>query len=131
MNNVTLVGRLVRDVEVGSSGVGRFTLAVDRAFKGRDGQKQTDFIRCTAWGQSAEFLAKYSSKGRLVSVVGSIRVSEYSDKDGNNRTSVEVNADRVALLDSQREPQSAIPDGLVAPTKQAQISDDDDLFGND
>lgn len=108
INRTVLVGRLTRDPELKYTGngipVATFTLACDRP-KRRDaeGERQTDFIRCVAWRQSAEFLSNYGSKGRLTGVDGRIQVRQYEASDGQQRTSVEVVANSVQLLDRKPE----------------------------
>ncbi len=99
MNKAVLVGRLARDPDVKaiSSGttVAGFTLAVDRRFKNKAGQKEADFIPVTVWGKAAEFVAEYVKKGALVSVSGRIQVRTYDDKEGNKRYVTEIVADEV------------------------------------
>lgn len=88
MNNVSLIGRLVRDPEVRYSQgekatcVAKFTLAVDRKFK-KEGEDSADFIGCTAFGKSGEFVEKYFHKGMKAAVVGEWRTGSYTNKDGN------------------------------------------------
>ena len=74
-----------------------FSIAIDRRFKNANGERETDFINCVAWRQQAEFLAKWFTKGRMIAVVGSIQTRRYVDKDGNNRTAVEVVADELSF----------------------------------
>ncbi|MEG0023706.1 MAG: single-stranded DNA-binding protein [Cetobacterium sp.] len=104
MNNIVLVGRLTRDVElryIAGSGqaVAGFTLAVDRECS-KDGKKETDFIDIQVWGKSAENCANYLGKGSLVAINGSLRIETY-DKDGERRRATKVNANRVQFLDSK------------------------------
>ena len=107
MNQVTLIGRLTRDVElryIAGSGqaVANFSLAVDREFVDKDGKRGTDFIDIQVWGKSAENCANYIGKGSLVAVRGSIRVDTYQNQQGENRRSFRINADRVQFLDNRR-----------------------------
>ena len=86
MNNVSLVGRLVRDPEVRygqneSVSVAKFSLAVERKWK-RDGEPTVDFINCTVFGKSAEFTEKYFRKGMRVAITGRIQTGSYKNKDG-------------------------------------------------
>ena len=79
LNHITIMGRLTRDPEMRSTqsgvAVASFTLAVDRDFSGRDGgENQTDFIDCTAWRHTAEFVSKYFSKGRMAVVSGRLKI---------------------------------------------------------
>lgn len=83
-NSVHIMGRLTADPELRQTPNGtstcRFTVAVDRAYKGQNGEKQTDFITCVAWKQSAEFISRYFSKGKMIAVEGELRTSVYDDK---------------------------------------------------
>lgn len=107
-NKVILIGRLTRDPELkftaGSGiGVATFNLAVDRPFKGQDGEKQTDFINCVCFRKLAENVANYSGKGRLVAVSGSIQIRKYQAQDGSNRYATEVVTDAVQFLDKAKD----------------------------
>ncbi|MDR0531198.1 MAG: single-stranded DNA-binding protein [Oscillospiraceae bacterium] len=99
LNTAIIMGRLTAEPELKSisSGVSvcSFTLAVDRRTKGQDGQRQTDFIRCVAWRERAEFLARYFHKGNMVAISGQIQVRNYEDKNGNRREAVEIVADHI------------------------------------
>ncbi len=99
-NKVTLVGRISTDLELKETSNGksycRFNLAVNRMNEG------TDFIPVTVWGKPAENLVQYQNKGSLILVDGSISMSNYTDKDGNNRTSFEVMTSNVQFLGSKR-----------------------------
>ena len=94
LNQVTLCGRLVRDPDMRTtqSGVSvtTFTIAVERDYNKGD-NKETDFISCIAWRNTAEFIAKHFTKGTAICVTGSIRTSNYTDKDGKKvyKTDVE------------------------------------------
>ena len=108
LNIIVLQGRLVRDPEMRSTqsgvAVASFTLAVDRDFGGRDGgEKQTDFIDCTAWRHSAEFVSKYFSKGRMAVVSGRLQIDNYTDNDGNKRKAAKVIADNIYFGDSKKD----------------------------
>lgn len=105
INNVVLVGRITKDVDLRMSESGKaytnFTLAVNRAFKGQDGQQQADFISCKTFNKQAENLARYCGKGSLIAVVGSIQVSNFQGKDGNTVYRTEVLANNVQFLDTR------------------------------
>lgn len=119
-NKVILIGRLTRDPEkrYTSSGlaVTSFSIAVDRFGKDpQTGDKKTDFFRCTAWRQKAEFVADYIQKGRLVCVEGRIELNEYVGQDGQKRFSTDVVCDGVELLESTRDMAGdAAPSGASA-----------------
>ena len=105
LNHITIMGRLTKDPELRKtqSGVSvvSFTVAVDRDFKNGD-EKVTDFIDCTAWRGTADFISKYFGKGRMIVVDGSLNSRKWQDNDGNNRVSWEVQAQNVYFADSKR-----------------------------
>lgn len=100
INVAVIEGRLVRDPEVRTTqsgvSVADFTVAVDRRVKSGE-EKQADFIRVTAWRQTAEFVQKYFHKGDGIHVFGKIRTEQYQDKEGNNRTRVGIQAEEVGF----------------------------------
>ena len=107
LNKIIIMGRLTRDPELrrtaSSTAVAGFTLAVDRDFKSPNGEKSTDFIDVVAWRNTAEFVAKYFTKGRMAVVEGRLQIRDWKDKDGNNRRSAEVVAENVYFGDSKRD----------------------------
>ena len=108
LNHITIMGRLVRDPELRRTGSGvavaSFSVAVDRDFgRNENGEKETDFIDCVAWRNTAEFVSKYASKGRMVVVSGRLQIRSWTDKDGNKRRTAEVVADNVYFGDSKRD----------------------------
>lgn len=107
LNHITIMGRLTRDPELrytqSQTPVASFTLAVDRDFGGRDGaEKQTDFIDCVAWRSTGEFVSKYFQKGSMAIVSGRLQMRDWTDKEGNKRTSAEIVADNVYFGESKR-----------------------------
>ena len=124
LNHIAIMGRLTRDPELRRTGSGlavaSFTVAVDRDFgKNENGEKETDFIDCVAWRNTAEFVSKYASKGRMVAVSGRLQIRSWTDKDGNKRKTAEVVADSVYFGDSKRDsdnpPAAANYGGYNAP----------------
>ena len=108
LNHITIMGRLVKDPELRrtQSGVAvcSFTVAVDRDFQSREAaEKQTDFIDVVAWRQTAEFVSKYFTKGRMIVVDGSLQSRKWQDKTGQNRVSWEVLANNIYFGDSKRD----------------------------
>jgi single-strand DNA-binding protein len=98
LNTAIIMGRLTADPELKSAAgttVCSFTLAVDGRSKNQNGDRQTNFIRCVAWRDRAEFLQRFFHKGSMVAVTGSIQVRSYEDKNGNRREAVEVVAERI------------------------------------
>lgn len=118
LNHIVIMGRLARDPEsrTTQSGVSvcNFTVAVDRDYKNGD-EKVTDWIDCVAWRGTAEFVQKYMSKGRMAVVSGSLQSKKWQGKDGNNRTSWEVQAQNVYFADSKRDGDSGSGGGSPAP----------------
>ena len=108
LNRIILMGRLTRDPELRHTQTGTpvasFSLAVDRDFKDRNtGEKATDFIDIVAWRQTAEFVSRFFTKGRMAVVEGRLQMRDYTDRDGNRRTAAEVVADNVYFGDSRRD----------------------------
>ena len=106
LNKIFIMGRLTRDPELrrtqSGTPVTSFSLAVDRDFKSQSGEKETDFIDVVAWRSTAEFVAKYFTKGRMAVVEGRLQMRDWTDKDGNKRRSAEVVADNVYFGESKR-----------------------------
>ena len=107
LNKIFIMCRLTRDPELrttnSGTSVASFSLAVDRNYKGADGEKETDFIDCVAWRSTAEFAAKYFTKGRMAAVEGRLQIRPWTDKEGNNRRSAEVIVDNMYFGDSKRD----------------------------
>ena len=107
LNSVCLMGRLTADPELKStqSGVSvcNFRIAVDRTYTPKGQEKQTDFINIVTWRGTAEFVSRYFRKGQLVAVQGSIQTSQYTDRDGNKRTTFDVVADNVFFAEKKAE----------------------------
>lgn len=101
MNNVVITGRLTRNIELkysqgeNANAFARFTIASQRDFKNAEGKYEADFINCTVWGKSAEFLQKYFKKGDAIAVRGSIRTGSYVNKDGVTVYTTDVNVDKI------------------------------------
>ena len=110
MNVITLVGRLTKDAELryipgSGTAVATTTIAIDRDYTKKDGTKETDFIPLEIMGKPAEFVANYCGKGRLVSIIGSIRVDRYQDQQGNQKTYTKVAVKNIQALDSNKDKQ--------------------------
>ena len=133
LNKSIVMGRLTKDVEMRhtqtGTAVASFTLAVDRDFKAKDGTKETDWIDVVAWRNTAEFVGKYFSKGRMAIVEGRLQTRNYEDKNGNKRKVVELMADNVYFGDSKSENKNADPlDTFVERMDQFSEVDDDDTL---
>ncbi len=109
LNQIVLMGRLTRDPELRRTGTGvpvaSFAIAVDRDFGGRNegGEKETDFIDIVAWRNTAEFVAKYFTKGRMAVVSGRLQIRNWTDKEGNKRRNAEVVAENIYFGDNKRD----------------------------
>ncbi len=117
LNRIILMGRLTRDPELRHTQTGTpvasFSLAVDRDFKDKTtGEKATDFIDIVAWRQTAEFVSRFFTKGRMAVVEGRLQMRDWTDKEGNKRRSAEVIADNVYFGDSKRDAEGG---GYSAP----------------
>lgn len=105
LNKIFIMGRMTRDPELrrtqNGTAVTSFTLAVDRDFKDKDGEKVADFIDCVAWRTTAEFIAKNFAKGRMAVVEGRLQVRGFKEKDGTSRKVSEVQVDNIYFGDSK------------------------------
>ena len=119
LNVVAIMGRLVADPELRTTQSGTnvcsFRIACDRNFAPQGQERQADFIDIVAWRQSAEFVCKYFAKGSLVAVTGSLQSRSYKDKNGNNRTAVEVLAEHINFAGPKKT--QRVDDGGEAPPK--------------
>ena len=129
LNHIVLMGRLCADPELRRTNSGTpvtsFTLAVDRDFKSQSGEKEADFVPVIAWRNTAEFVSKYFTKGRMAVVEGRLQLRDWTDKDGNKRRSAEVVADNVYFGDSKRDGGDAAQSDLQGGFSE--IADDGDL----
>lgn len=107
INEVVEMGRLVADPELkqtqSGNSVANFTLAVDRSYCKAGLERQTDFIDCTAWRNTGEFIAKYFKKGQMIAITGSIQTGTYTGRDGNKRKSFSVNVNQASFCGSKKE----------------------------
>ena len=121
LNHITIMGRLVRDPELRCTGrgvaVSSFCVAVDRDFAPKDGgERKADFISCVAWRQTGEFISKYFTKGRMIVVDGRLEMRDWTDRDGNKRTTAEVIVDNAYFGDSRRDGDSSGSYSAPAPS---------------
>lgn len=105
INKVILMGRLTADPELKQTQSGisclRCTIAINRQYKADNGERQADFINVVAWRQTAEFISKYFSKGKMIIVEGSLRNNNYTDQNGVKHYAIDVHADNVAFGESK------------------------------
>jgi len=139
LNRVTMTGRLTKDVDLrytqSGTAVGSFNLAVDRAFRNKDNERETDFINCVIWQKSAENFANFVHKGSLVGIDGRVQTRNYENKQGQRVYVTEVVVENFSLLEpkpSASQTQSgAIPDNqpntnpFANSGEPLDISDDD------
>lgn len=131
MNLITLTGNLGRDWEQANSNtvIAKNSLAVRRDFKNKQtGDYDTDWIPLTAFSKTAETLMQYTGKGSKILVVGKLQTNNFTDKQGNKRTSYDVIVDRFDFLDSKGDNQQKQTDN---PFANANLSDDDPFENND
>lgn len=123
INKVILVGRISNDITINKSQSGtsmcNFSIAVDR-YMGKDKEKATDFIRCTAFGSTADILGKYAGKGKQVAVEGNIKTGSY-EKDGVKHYTQDVQIDKVELLGGKSDGNAAQP-AQAAPAPVAETT---------
>ena len=101
INRVVLMGRLTADPELRQTpngiSVASFSVAINRNYSSKSGERQTDFINIVAWRQTADFVCRYFQKGSMIALDGSIQTRNYTDKNGNKRTAFEVVAENVSF----------------------------------
>ncbi|MFL0267548.1 single-stranded DNA-binding protein [Candidatus Clostridium radicumherbarum] len=113
MNRVVLIGRLTKDPEMKvfeeSGKVNtKFTLAVERSFKNKNGEREADFIPVTFWGKRAEIVNEHLVKGKLISVTGRLQTHSYEDAEGKRKYIAEVIADEFQFIDSKKKEENII-----------------------
>ena len=113
LNVVAIMGRLVADPELRTTPAGvnvcRFRIACDRSYVQQGQERQADFIDIVAWRQQADFVSKYFQKGSMIAVEGSLQTRNYRDKNGNNRTAVEVVAKNISFAGAKRQDSQSAP----------------------
>lgn len=123
LNNVCLCGRLVKDCQLEQAGSKtvktRFTLAVNRDYKDKDGNTPCDFIDCEAWNAGAEFLEKYARKGDTISVSGSLRKDVWTGQDDEYKSRVYVNVSSVNIVAQNRKRDEGEEEPKPEPKKKA------------
>jgi single-strand DNA-binding protein len=109
MNTVILAGRMTRDVDYkmnGETTSARFNIAVDRKYKNKDGNYDTDFINCVAFNKTADFISKYFSKGMRIMIAGRIQTGSYTNKDGVKVYTTDVVVDNAEFMESKNASQT-------------------------
>ena len=128
MNNVNIIGRLTKDVEVRKTStnksVSSFSIAVDNLAT-KDGEKTTSFFNCNAWNNVAETLSKYTRKGDRIAISGSLIQRNYDNKNGEKISVVEINVNSITLIENKKENTSAAKENK--PVENDNKINDDDL----
>ena len=132
INDVVLIGRITKDIELKSTGSGiavaQFVLAVDRQFKNQDGEREADFISCVIWRKGAENLSKFTHKGSLIGIQGRLQTRSYDNKDGQRVYVTEVVIDHFSLLDSKKDSNNeGASNNTPAPQKHDSIPNAEDI----
>lgn len=113
LNVVAIMGRLVADPELRTTPAGysvcSFRIACDRSYVQQGRERQADFIDIVAWRQQADFVSKYFQRGSMIAVEGSLQTRNYQDKNGNNRTAVEVVANNISFAGAKRQDSQNAP----------------------
>lgn len=129
LNKVVLMGRFTKDPELRATGTGTsvvsFALAVDRDFKGQNGERETDFINCVAWRNTAEFISRYFKKGSMAALEGSIQTRSWDNNEGKKSFATEVIVNNIYFGESKRDAAINEPVSDVPPASS--FSDDEDL----
>ena len=135
INNVVLMGRICHKPELKNTQSGvevlSFTIAVERKFNKKGEERETDFIDCQAWRQTAVFISTYFDKGSMIAVTGSLQTRNYEDKNGNKRKAFEVVVDNASFCGGKSDSgNSTAPAAAKASNPDVdfdEIEDDDEL----
>ena len=132
MNQINLMGRLVKDPEASESSGGTpkaaFCIACERDFKAKNEEKpKADFINCVAWGTTAQFVEKYFKKGQLCGISGRLEINSYLNEAGERRSFTQVKVDRVYFASAKASTGAAAEEAPEAPYDNAfvELMDDD------
>ena len=134
LNKVMLIGNLGKDPEVrytqAGTAVANFSMATAERFKAKNGEyeERTEWHNVTAWGKLAEICGEYLTKGKLVYIEGRLQTRKWEDKDGKDRYTTEVVADKMVMLGGKGEKKEEKPDAGAQQTKEeSPFSPDDDI----
>lgn len=127
LNHIIIMGRLTKDPEIrytqSQTPVASFTLACDRDYQQSGSERQTDFVSCIAWRQTAEFVSKYFTKGSMTIVSGRLQIRDWTDREGNKRKSAEIVADNIYFGEAKRRDDAPLAD--TSTTSFQELTDDD------
>ena len=129
LNVVAIMGRMAADAQLRTTQSGKnvasFRVAVDRGRKDANGQNQTDWLNVVAWGKTADFVSRYFSKGSMIAVTGRLQSRNYQDKNGNNRTAIEIVANQVSFCGEKKQDTKSFPPANENALNFAQGGNDD------
>lgn len=129
LNHIIIMGRMTKDPEIrytqSQTPVASFNIACDRDYQQGGSERQTDFVDCVAWRQTAEFVSKYFTKGSMAVVSGRLQIRDWTDREGNKRRSAEIVADNIYFGESKRRDGEAPPLADVSTTSFQELADDD------
>lgn len=132
-NKVILMGRLTADPELRQTpsniSVCRFTVACDRPYKSGE-EKQADFINCTAWRASAEFVSKYFAKGKMIIVEGSLHNNNYTDQSGIKHYAMDVQVDKVGFGETKSASSAAPEQKKDEPVNIGDLGDFEEILSD-
>ena len=137
MNKVSIIGRFTRDPEIkyttgeNATATARFSLAVNRRFKNKEGNYDADFINCVAFGKTAEFIEKYFTKGMAIGITGRIQTGSYTNKEGQKVYTTDVVVEETEFVESKNKGTSDnVPNNNVNSNSDFEetISDDEMPF---
>lgn len=127
LNRINLAGRITRDLELRTTPSGvhvlSFTLACERDFKNSNGERETDFIDCVCYRNTAEFISRYFRKGNMMIASGRLQIRNWEDKDGNKRRNAEIVVDSAYFGESK----SSTPAGGGSEVELEELDDDSDF----
>lgn len=130
LNEIVLMGRLVKDPELRRTGSGvavtSFRIACDRDYVPNGGERETDFIEIVAWRNTAEFVERNFRKGMMIAMHGRLQMRPWDDKDGKHHVTAEVVANDVYFADSKR-PDNVNAAPVQAAPEETETLEDDDL----
>lgn len=132
INQVYLMGRLTKEVEVrysqgGDTAIGRFNMAVDRDYQKQGEERQTDFISCVAFGKTAEFISKYFGKGNLIAVIGRIQTGSYTNQEGKTIYTTDVVVEKASFTGEKRDDNAAASNSQPQEDKDGFVNVEDSI----
>ena len=130
INNVCIIGNITKDLELKETESGikytRFSIAVNRKLK--DGEYGTDFFNIVAWRNNAEFISKYFEKGKKIGIVGKLQTNIYTDKDGNERTGVDIVVNEAYFVEKKAQERNSTPEVKTTENEAKNSATDEDVY---